>query len=127
VVGIRPFNVHRTWEDYLGIGLGVLIALSPWLAGQQDDQTVIGNAIIVGVLVCALAQLELASLHRWEEAGELACGLWLMASPLTFGYAESGALRYWDFTLGTIVALLAVLELWQDWKLSNKKLDQHGL
>ena len=36
MVDIRHFNTHRTWEDWFGIVLGVLIGLSPWLAGQTD-------------------------------------------------------------------------------------------
>jgi len=68
--------------------------------------------------------LELAGLQRWEEVGEIACGLWLIVSPFVFGYA--GTLRYSHFALGALVALLAVAELWQDWKLSEKELAQHG-
>jgi hypothetical protein len=76
--------------------------------------------------VFGLAQLEYVSLQRWEETGEIALGLWLIASPFTFGYAEAGTLRYWHFMLGAIVALLGALELWQDWRLSDKELLQHG-
>ncbi len=126
MAGIRLFNVHRTWEDWVGMVLGVLVGLSPWLAGEQDHQVVMWNAVLVGALVLALAVLELGGLQRWEEAGEIACGLWLAASPFTFGYAEAGALRYWHFVLGAVVVLLAALELWQDWKLSDEKLVQHG-
>ena len=125
--GIRFFNVHRSWEDWVGMLIGVLIVFSPWLAEQQHDQAVMWNAVLVGALVLGLAQLEYVSLRRWEEIGELACGLWLIASPFTFAYAESGALRYWHFILGAIVVLIAALELWQDWKLSDKELVQHGL
>ena len=124
--GIRFFNVHRPWEDWVSMLIGVLIGISPWLAEQQHDQAVMWNAVLVGALVLGLAQLEYVSLQRWEEIGETASGLWLIASPFAFGYAESGALRYWHFVLGTIVVLLAVLELWQDWKLSDKELLQHG-
>jgi len=125
MAGIR-LNVHRTWEDWAGMVLGVLIGLSPWLAGQQDSQVVMWNAVIVGALVVALAALELVGVQRWEETGEIACGLWLIASPFVFGYAGAGALRYWHFALGVIVVLLAAVELWQDWKLSDKDLAKHG-
>jgi hypothetical protein len=120
------FNVHRTWEDWVSMLLGVVIGLSPWLAEQQDSQIVMWNAVIIGALVIALAALELAGLQRWEQGVEIACGLWLIVSPFTFGYADAGALRYWHFALGALVVLLAVVELWQDWKLSDKELAQHG-
>jgi O-antigen/teichoic acid export membrane protein len=124
--GIRFFNIHRSWEDWAGMLLGLLIGFSPWLAGQPHDQAVMWNAFLVGALVLGLAQLEYVGLQRWEEVSEIACGLWLMASPFIFGYAEAGALAYWHFVLGAIVALLAVLELWQDWRLSDRELAQHG-
>jgi hypothetical protein len=124
--GIRFFNVHRSWEDWVSMLIGVLIGISPWLAEQQHDQSVIWNAVLVGALVLGLAQFEYVSLQRWEEIGEIVCGLWLIASPLTFDYAEFGALRYWHFILGAIVVLIAALELWQDWTLSDKELAQHG-
>ena len=124
--GIRFFNIHRSWEDWVGMLLGVLIGLSPWLAGQQDNQAVMWNAILVGAFVLGLAQLEYVSLQRWEEVGEIAFGSWLIASPFIFGYTNTGDLRYWHFILGAVVVLMAVLELWQDWRLSDKELTEHG-
>lgn len=125
MAGIRFFNVHRTWEDWLSIMLGVVIGFSPWLVGQQDNSAVMWNAVIVGGLVIVLAGLELVELQRWEEACEIICGLWLIASPFIFGYFEAGALKDWHFALGAAVVLLAVLELWQDWRLSDRELAQH--
>ena len=120
------FKTHRSWEDWFGMLIGVLIGISPWLAEQQSDPAVMWNAVLVGALVLVLAQLEYVSLQRWEEIGEIALGLWLIASPFIFGYAEAGSLRYWHFVLGAIIALLATWELWQDWRLSDKELAQHG-
>jgi ABC-type branched-subunit amino acid transport system permease subunit len=124
--GIRIFNVHRPWEDWVSMLLGVLIGFSPWFAGQQDNPAINWNAVLVGVLVLAFAELEYISLQRWEEAGEMVLGFWLMASPFTFGYAETGTLRYWHFLFGAMVVVLAILELWQDWRLSDKELARHG-
>ena len=126
MAGIRLFSIHRTWEDWAGIVLGVLVGLSPWLAGQQNDPVVMWNAVLIGALVVALAVLELGGLQRWEQAGAILCGLWLIASPFALGYAEVGTLGYWHFVLGSAIVLLAVLELWQDWKLSDDQLVQHG-
>ncbi len=124
--GIRFFKIHGSWEDWVSMLLGVVIGLSPWLADQQDHQAVMWNAILVGACVLVLAQLEYVSLQRWEEGCEIVLGLWLVASPFTFGYANAGTLRYWHFVLGAAVVVLAVLELWQDWKLSDKELAEHG-
>ena len=126
MAGIRIFGVHRTWEELIGIVIGALIVISPWLANAFDSQLVVMNAVIVGLIVLSLAGIEIVVLRASEEWLELACGLWLTASPFVFGYASSGELRYWHFVLGALVVRLAVMELWQDWNLSDKKLAPHG-
>jgi hypothetical protein len=124
--GIRLFNVHYGWEDFLSMGLGALIVLTSWAVGDASTQTVAANTAIVGILVLALGASEFLDLHRWEESLETACGLWLIASPFIFGYADAGTLRYWHFGLGVAVVVLAVWELWQDWKLSNAELAHYS-
>ncbi len=131
MAGIRFFNVHYAWEDCLSMGGGALIALTAFVANDVGGQTaaegaVATNALIVGILVLALGAFELVHLRRWEEVLEAACGLWLIASPFIFGYAAAGALRYWHFVLGIAVVLLAVVELWQDWKLSDAEIARHS-
>ena len=124
MAGIRFFNVHHNWEDWVGMVLGVLIGLSPWFAGQSDQLPML-NAIAVGAVVLLLAEMELVDLHRWEESLELLCGAWLIVSPFVYGYTEA-PLAIWHFAFGGIVALLAAIELWQDWALTDEQLLEHG-
>ena len=126
MAGIRLFNVHYAWEDCLSMALGALIVLTSWLIGDGGSQIVAVNTVMVGILVLALAASEFVDLRRWEESLETACGLWLIASPFVFGYADAGTLRYWHFVLGFVVVLLAVLELRQDWELSDDELAHHS-
>ncbi|MGE5367286.1 MAG: SPW repeat protein [Betaproteobacteria bacterium] len=125
MAGIRLFDVHRTWEDYASIILGVLIGLSPWLTEDQVKLLAMGNAVAVGVLVLTLAAFELVDLHRLEEVGEIVLALWLIASPFILNYVES-QLAIWHFALGAVVVLLAALELWHDWSLTERELIRHG-
>ena len=126
MTGIRIFSVHYLWEDCASMVLGVLIALTSWMVGDAGSQAVVANAAIIGILVLALGASEFLDLRRWEEGLETACGLWLIASPFVFGYANAGTLRYWHFALGAAVVLLAVLELRQDWNLSRAELSNHS-
>ncbi len=119
---MADIRTHRSWEDWVGIVLGALIGLSPWLAGEQGSQAIMWNAIIVGVIVIGLSVLELTALQRWEEGLELLCGLWLIASPFIFGYTAPNALAPWHYGLGALVVLLALLELWQDWHRSDTEM-----
>ncbi|MEQ8354937.1 MAG: hypothetical protein RH942_05320 [Kiloniellaceae bacterium] len=103
---------HRGWEDFLSAGLGVLIVLSPSLVAPEVGPIVLISAGLAGILITMLALLEIVSLQRWEEVLELACGIWVALAPLALDY--SGSLRLLHFALGGAVALLALLELWQD-------------
>jgi hypothetical protein len=104
--------------------LGIVIGASPWLTGQTDSAPAVVNGFVIGVLVLGLAILQFVSLQRWEEAGAILCGVWLITSPASLVYG--GALATWHVVLGTLVILLAAAELWQDWKLSDEELAQHG-
>ena len=103
---------HRRWEDYLSAAIGVLVVLSPSLAAGNAATAVTISTGFVGVMIVALAMLELMSLQRWEEVLELICGAWVIASPFVLNYG--GQLRVWHFVLGGIVVALALLELAQD-------------
>lgn len=129
----RFFSTHRTWEDWCGMLLGVLIVLSPWFPTQAshglagtDHSAVIINTFTIGILVFGLAQLQYVALQRWEEVAEIFIGLWLIASPYALGYSGEGMLRFLHTSLGGIVVLLAALQLWQDWDLSDQEMAQHG-
>jgi hypothetical protein len=124
MAGMQIFGIHRTWEDWLGMILGIVIGMSPWLTGQTDSTTAVVNSVAIGVLVLGLAMLQFVNLQLWEEVGAILCGLWLIVSPFNFLYG--GALATWHVMLGTIVILLAAAELWQDWKLSDEELARHG-
>jgi hypothetical protein len=127
------FNTHRTWEDWLGMLFGVLIVLSPWFPTQTSHEVIdadrsymILNAFTVGIIVFGLGQLEYVALQRWEEVAGILLGLWLIASPYMFGYSGDGMLRFYHSSLGSLVLLLAALQLWQDWDLSDQDMLKHG-
>ena len=106
-------KTHRTWEDGVGLLLGLTVGLSPWFRDEGHVPSVVTNAAIVGLALLLLAQLELIRARRWEEMSELACGVWLCFSPSVFGYGRVGSLRYWHWVLGGVVVVLALFELWQ--------------
>jgi 4-amino-4-deoxy-L-arabinose transferase-like glycosyltransferase len=123
---------HRSWEDWFGMLLGVLIVVSPWFPLQgrhevmdSERSIMILNTFVIGMLVFGLAQLEYVALQRWEEVAEIVLGLWLIASPLILHYSGDDFLRAWHVALGAIVVLLGALQLWQDWRLSDQDLANH--
>jgi len=129
----RLLGTHRTWEDWCGMLLGLLIILSPWFPAQTSYDVVEGersimilNTFTIGIIVLGLAQLEYVALQRWQEVAEILLGLWLIASPAIFGYANDNLMLLWHSVLGVLVVLLGALQLWQDWDLSEEDLLKHG-
>lgn len=110
-MGSLGLSEHRRWEDFAAIALGALIVASPFIAGFEGMTTMFVTTIVAGGLVMAIGLMELATHRMSEEAVALACGVWMIASPYVFNYA--GDLRAWHMGLGALVALLALLELWQ--------------
>jgi hypothetical protein len=108
-------KTHRTWEDGTGLLLGLTIGLSPWFYDEPTVPVVLLNSALSGLAVLMLAQLQLIRLRRWEDIAQIACGLWLSASPFIFDYSHQDHLRFWHWGLGALVAVLALFELWQDW------------
>ncbi len=119
-------KTHRTWEDYAGMGLGVIVLFSPWLTDQTSHSLAVTNATLAGILLFILAGLEIMRLYRWHEIVTLLVGAWLFVSPYILGYVALTPLATWHVGLGAIIAFLALLEIWQDWGLSDEDLGAHG-
>lgn len=110
----KMLRAHRSWEDWLGLALGIVIGLAPWMASETPFRPVVLlNAAVCGFLVVVLSELDLVKARWWPEVGQLVIGAWVACAPQFLGYDSSGPLRFWHFGAGLLVVLLALLELWQ--------------
>ena len=120
------FNIHRTWEDYAGLTLGIVVLLSPWMAGQTAHSAAVTSASLTGLALIVVAGLEIMRLYRWHEVATLLMGAWLFLSPFMLGYIQMSPLGPTHILLGSVIGMLASLEIWQDWGLSDDDLAAHG-
>jgi hypothetical protein len=90
---------HRNWEDWLGIFLGILVVLAPWITEETANSSAVANAAVVGLVVMVLAEADFVNFRRWIGATQLICGPWVAASPLIFRYGSSGSLRIWNLVV----------------------------
>jgi len=107
----RKLAIHRPWEDWLLLALGLLICFSPSLAGSGYSGAPAASSVITGFIIIFVAQLEIVALSRWEEIINLICGAWILVAPFILGY--SGNLRLWHFGLGGLVVIITLFEFWQ--------------
>ncbi|MBV8839260.1 MAG: SPW repeat protein [Alphaproteobacteria bacterium] len=124
MAGVKVFGVHRSWEDWLTMALGAVTAASPWFAGAGEPWIVAWNTVLIGAMVILLGVAEFYYLELWEEVAQILCGVWLIASPFNIGYG--GALRAWHLALGAVVIVVAIVELVQDWPLTDEQRLHHG-
>jgi hypothetical protein len=107
----QPSGSARRWEDLASIVLGIVAAAAAVFLHPAIDAILI-NALIAGLVIVALAVLEITVPPRWEEPFEMLAGIWLIVSPFWLGYGDP--LRITHIVIGVLVVILGAVELWQD-------------
>jgi hypothetical protein len=51
MVGVYVWLEQRTWADWLGFGVAVVIALTPWLVAMPENEAVVLSTALVGVSI----------------------------------------------------------------------------
>jgi len=68
------------WIEWSNLSLGIVLAISPWLA-PDSNTTIIWNALISGSLIACIAANSLEESDSIGERANIALGLWLMLAP----------------------------------------------
>jgi hypothetical protein len=63
-IGALELQFVRRWEEWCEFALGIWLVISPWVLGYSGLGTLTAMHVILGVLVAALALLEL-----WQDGG----------------------------------------------------------
>lgn len=80
--------VKLRWQDGINFLLGFWVAASPWVLGVAETTTpFVLSSVVTGLLIVALAAIDLDHPARWEEWGTLVLGAWAAASPYALGIA----------------------------------------
>jgi SPW repeat len=63
-IGALELQFVRRWEEWCEFALGIWLVISPWVLGYSGLGTLTAMHVILGLLVAALALLEL-----WQDGG----------------------------------------------------------
>lgn len=111
------FKMDRKTEDrvvdFINAALGVILLLTPWIAGFASTTAAAWNAGLVGAAIAALAAGALVAFAEWEEWANLILGVWAIVAPWALGFASVASALYAHVVVGVIVAALAAVELWR--------------
>jgi hypothetical protein len=101
------------------MGLGLLLAASPWLLRFTGLEAATLNAVIIGGLVCALSALALTLLDRWEAYISGLLGIWAILSPWLIGFTAYDTAMVAHVALGALIIAIAAIEVWQSGSRNN--------
>ena len=110
---MEDWRFRRNFQHWSIVVLGILIPAAA-LIGESSDIDVPMNATLLSLVLLGSTAFEMLRLHRWQDAIEFICGVWLIGSPFVLGYDRVGQLRYWHIASGTLLILLAVFNFWKD-------------
>ena len=101
--------VKLRWQDGINLLLGLWIAASPWVLGFADTLSTFSvSTVVTGLLIVALAVIDLDYPARWEEWGALALGAWAAVSPFVIGHAAERVVTTSLLLAGVIVMGLSL-------------------
>ena len=98
----------RRWQDWVVVGLGVILFLTPFVFGETGQTVAASTAYILGVLI-ALGGLLNAAMRQagGYELIPAVLAVILFVSPFAFGFTEVAALA-WSAWIIAILVVLAV-------------------
>ena len=76
------------WQDWLSGLIGIWLVATPWVLAAQD-QVVIWNFLIAGLVIAVLAASELDVFQPWKEWAIATVGTWLILAPRILDFQDN--------------------------------------
>src|SRR6202140_5878606 len=109
---VAAMTTWRRWQDWVVVGLGVVMFLTPFVFGETSQTVAASSAYVLGVLI-ALAGLGNAATSRVSgfELVPAILAVILFVSPWVFGFTAVTALA-WSAWIVAILIVLAIGSLY---------------
>ncbi|MEI8028066.1 MAG: SPW repeat protein [Pseudomonadota bacterium] len=106
---------NANWENWLNLVMGAWVFIIPWSITHNmtslSGSGAMWNFWVVGAVVFVSAAFALQDIKPWEEWTNLVAGVWLILSPVLFGYASQSSLLWNSVGFGLAIAVLSGLAL----------------
>lgn len=104
--------MQKRWQDWVGLVLGVLLVLSPWIMGFSGMTAAAASAWLIGAATVVLFAVALFQPdYQWEEWVNLALAVLLLISPFALGFATVTGAAYTHWILGILIGADAIWAL----------------
>ena len=108
---IARLKADLTVANCAGAAAGLLLAISPLLAGFTNDAVALSNAVLCGLLMLSFTTAAILQVRNWRSWMNLVPGVWVLLSPWILGFASHIAADAIHFVIGLIVSILSWIEL----------------
>ena len=100
------------WRSRMLLGLGVWLAVSPWILGTTGDRHSVESALLTGALLMGTGFWALSTRRPiWPHLCHLALGVWLLVAP-SLWYFQSQLVSRNSLAVGLVVVAVSVWLLW---------------
>jgi SPW repeat len=111
-MAMTSFSLPKHWEDWIGAALGLWLLASPSVI-PYGVPAASQNAFLGGVLLLAIAFVEITTFRAWEEWINVVLGAWLVVSPWVLGATVVIATTNLVI-VGLLILALALYEIWDE-------------
>jgi hypothetical protein len=104
---------RERWQDWAALGLGPWLFAAPFFMPYGPLTGLAAwNSSVVGAAVTISAAWVLWSARKWQEAVNLALGLWLIVAPFPLGFHASLETAAWSqIAVGVLLVASAIWAL----------------
>ena len=99
--------------DWICMGVGALLLISPLALGYGSDKPAQWHAVILGIVIGALSIHSLVKIAEWEEWARLAAGAWVIVAPWVLGFTSVAAATWANVVLGAVTTLCSAWRVWE--------------
>ena len=111
-MAMTSLSLPKHWEDWISVILGFWLLASPNVI-PYGEPAATQNAFLVGVLLVAIAFVEITVFRAWEEWINVVLGAWLVVSPWVLGATVVIATTNLVI-VGLLILALALYEIWDE-------------
>lgn len=110
----------QRWQDRIGLVLGILLFLAPWIVGFSGMAAAAGSAWVIGVATVIFFAIALAKPQQWEEWVNLVLAVVLLLAPFVLGFTGVAGAAWSHWILAILIGGDAI------WALVASRGQAHG-
>ncbi len=103
--------MENRWQDCVGLVLGILLVVSPWVVGFSELTMAAASAWIIGLVTIIVFGIAVAKPQQWDEWVNLVLAIVLLLSPFVLGFTGVVGAAWSHWILAILIGVDAIWAL----------------